>query len=86
VDEAEAVPVAGPASSPTMSPDHLKGDHPRCSEVAKQVLYANYSWRQAKAASVTAADMQLADRHGGDCKDVEAFAEPPTFRRPVRTP
>jgi hypothetical protein len=27
---------------------------------------------------VTAADLQLAERHGGDCEDVEASVEPPT--------
>jgi hypothetical protein len=26
---------------------------------------------------VTAADLQLAERHGGDCEDVESFAELP---------
>jgi hypothetical protein len=43
----------------------------------KQIIHAIYS-RQAQAASVTAADLQLAERHGGDCEDVEAPAEPPT--------
>jgi hypothetical protein len=60
-----------------MSPDHLEGEHHRCSSVEKQVLYAIYS-RQALAASVTAADLRCAERHGGDCGDVEASAEPPT--------
>jgi hypothetical protein len=27
---------------------------------------------------VTAADLQLAERHGGDCENVEASSEPPT--------
>jgi hypothetical protein len=27
---------------------------------------------------VTDADLQLAERHAGDCEDVEASAEPPT--------
>jgi hypothetical protein len=60
-----------------MSQDHLEGDDPRHSGVEKQFLYAIYS-RYAQAASVTAADPQLAERHGGDCDDVEAFAKPPT--------
>jgi hypothetical protein len=51
--------------------------HPRCSAVEKQVLHAIYS-RQAQAASVTAADLQVAERLGGDCEDGESFAEPPT--------
>jgi hypothetical protein len=51
--------------------------HPRCSAVEKQILYAIYS-RQAQAASVTAANLKVAERHGGDCEDVESFAEPPT--------
>jgi hypothetical protein len=50
---------------------------PRRSAVEKQVLYLIYI-RQAQAATVTAADLQLAERHGGDCEDVEAPAEPPT--------
>jgi hypothetical protein len=45
--------------------------------VEKQVLYAIYS-RQAQAALVTAADLQVARRLGGDCEDGESFAEPPT--------
>jgi hypothetical protein len=45
--------------------------------VEKQVLYDIYS-RQAQAASVTAADLQVAKRLGGDCEDGESFAEPPT--------
>jgi hypothetical protein len=77
VVEAEAITVAERASSLTMSPDHLEGDHPHRSAVEKQVPYAIYC-RQAQAASVTAVDLQLAERHGGDCEDVEAFAEPPT--------
>jgi hypothetical protein len=59
----------------SISPDQLEGDHPRRSAL-KRVLYAIYS-RQAQAASVTAADLQLAERHGDGCDDVEAFAEPP---------
>jgi hypothetical protein len=27
---------------------------------------------------VTAADLQMAERQGGDCEDVVSFAEPPT--------
>jgi hypothetical protein len=69
--------VAGRASSLTMSPDCLEWEHPRRSAVEKQVVYATYSG-QAKAASVIAADLPLAERHGGDCDDVTAFAEPPT--------
>jgi hypothetical protein len=64
--EAEAITVVERASSLTMSPDHLVGEHPRSSSVEKQVQYANYS-RQAQAASVTAADLRFAERHGGDC-------------------
>jgi hypothetical protein len=44
--------------------------------VEKQVTYAIYS-SQAQAASVRAADLQLAERHGGDYEDVESFVEPP---------
>jgi hypothetical protein len=51
--------------------------HPRCSAVEKQVLYDIYS-RQAQAASVTAADLQVAKILGGDCENGESFAEPPT--------
>jgi hypothetical protein len=51
--------------------------HPRCSEVEKQILYAIYR-RQAQAASVTAADLQVAERQNCDCEDIESFAEPPT--------
>jgi hypothetical protein len=40
-------------------------------------MYAIYS-RQEQAASVTAADLQLAERHEGDCEVVESFAELPT--------
>jgi hypothetical protein len=43
----------------------------------QQVLYAIYS-RQSQAASVTAADLQVAERHGGDCEEVVSFAVPPT--------
>jgi hypothetical protein len=75
VIEAEAITVTERASSLTMSPDHLEGEHPRRS-AEKQFLYAIY--RQAQAASVTAADLQQVDRDGGDCEDVEASAEPPT--------
>jgi hypothetical protein len=32
----------------------------------------------AYSASSEFADLQLAERHGGDCEDVEASAEPPT--------
>jgi hypothetical protein len=51
--------------------------HPRCSAVENQILYAIYS-RQAQAASVTAATLQVAERQGSDCEDFESFAEPPT--------
>jgi hypothetical protein len=51
--------------------------NPRCSAVEKQVLYDIYS-RQAQAALVTAADLQVAERHAGACEDGESFAEPPT--------
>jgi hypothetical protein len=34
--------------------------------------------RQAHAASVTAADPQVAERHGGDCEDVKSLPDPPT--------
>jgi hypothetical protein len=60
-----------------MSPDHLEGDHPRHSAVEGQFLCAIYS-RPAQAASVTAVNLQLAVRHGGNCEYVEAFAELPT--------
>jgi hypothetical protein len=59
-----------------MSPDLLEGGHPRRSAVEKHVLYAIYR-RKARAASVTAADLQLAERQGGACEDAEAFAELP---------
>jgi hypothetical protein len=45
--------------------------------VKKQVL-CTINCRQAQVASVTAAGLQVAERHGGDCKDVESFAVPPT--------
>jgi hypothetical protein len=45
--------------------------------VEEKILYAIYSW-QAQTASVTAADLQVAERQGGDCEDVESFAEPQT--------
>jgi hypothetical protein len=77
VVKAEAITFAERASSLTMSPDHLEGEHPRRSAVEKQVMYTIYS-RQSHPASVTAADLQLAERHGGNCEDVEASAEPPT--------
>jgi hypothetical protein len=77
VVEAEAITVAGRTSSPTMSPDHRAGDHPPALQWRKQYLYSIYS-RQAQAASVTAADLQLAERPGGDCEDVEASAGPAT--------
>jgi hypothetical protein len=51
--------------------------HPRCSAVEKQILYAIHS-RQAQAAPGTAADLQVAERQGGDCEDGESFAEPQT--------
>jgi hypothetical protein len=51
---------------------------PRCTVVEKQVLYDIYN-RRTQAASVTAADMHMAERHGGECEDVEAFAVPPTW-------
>jgi hypothetical protein len=38
--EAEAITVAERASSLTMSPDHLEGEHPRHPVVETQVLYA----------------------------------------------
>jgi hypothetical protein len=44
--------------------------------VEKQVTYAIYS-SQPQAASVRAAGLQLAERHGGDCEDVESFVERP---------
>jgi hypothetical protein len=47
--------------------------HSRRSAMEIQVLYAIYS-RQAQAASVIAADLQLAERPAGE--DVEAFGEP----------
>jgi hypothetical protein len=50
---------------------------PRCLAVEKQILYAIYS-REAQAASVTAADLQVAERQGGDCEYVESLAENPT--------
>jgi hypothetical protein len=50
---------------------------PSFSAVKKQILYPIYS-RQAQAVSVTAADLQVAERQGGDCEDVESFAEHPT--------
>jgi hypothetical protein len=53
--------------------------------VVKQILYAIYS-RQEKAASVTAADLQMAERQGGDCEDVELFAEPPTSNDQAKLP
>jgi hypothetical protein len=45
--------------------------------VEKQFLYAIYS-SQAQAPLETAAYLQLAERHGGDCEEVEASAELPT--------
>jgi hypothetical protein len=51
--------------------------HPRYLAVEKQILYAIDS-RQAQSASVTAADLQVAERQGGDCDNVESFAEPQT--------
>jgi hypothetical protein len=74
VVEADAITVAERASLLTMSPNYLEGDHPRLPAVEKQFMYAIYS-RQGQALSVTASDLQLAKRHGGDCEFVEAFAE-----------
>jgi hypothetical protein len=74
VVEADAITVAERASLLTMSPSYLEGDHPRLPAVEKHVLYAIYSG-QGQAVSVTASDLQLAKRHGGDCEVVEAFAE-----------
>jgi hypothetical protein len=77
VVEAEAITVAERASSLRMWPDHLEGGHPHRSAVEKKVLYAIYSM-QGQGASVTAADLQVAEKHRGDSEDVESFAEPPT--------
>jgi hypothetical protein len=59
--------------------------HPRCSAVEKQIMHAVYS-RQGRNAPVTAVDLQVAERQGGDCEDVDSFAEPPTSDNQVALP
>jgi hypothetical protein len=87
--EIEAITVAKQASSLTMSPDHFEDDTgpaprrnglrkrlcytPRWSAVGKKVLHDIYS-RQAQAAYVTAADLQAAERHGGDGADIDSLS------------